>query len=95
MTTIDVFMILPSYSRWLKLGEQGAAFWPVSMSVRKIGKIGGVAECPGHGVGIAAGRDDGVACGERRLHDVNAHSTASTSHEPHFFVRYGISRRWG
>ena len=51
----------------------------------------GLAERPGHGVGVAAGRDDGVACGERRLHDVDAHATAGTGHEPDVLVSHGSS----
>ena len=52
-------------------------------------QVVGLAERPGHGVGVAAGRDDGVACGERRLHDVDAHATAGTGHEPDVLVSHG------
>ena len=51
-------------------------------------QVVGVAERLAHGVGVAAGRDDGVAGGERRLHDVDAHATAGTGHEPDVLVSH-------
>jgi hypothetical protein len=54
-------------------------------------QVGGVTECPGNSVGVAAGRDDGVPRNERRLHDVNAHPTAGTGHEPDGLVSHGKS----
>jgi hypothetical protein len=51
----------------------------------------GVAERFAHGVGPASGRDDGVAGGERRFHDVDAHAAAGTGHEPDVLVSHRIS----
>ena len=42
-------------------------------------QVVGLANRVGHGVGIAAGRDDRVAGGERRLGDVDAHPATRTS----------------
>ena len=57
-------------------------------------QVVGLPERAGHGVGVAARRDDGVPCGERRLHDVDAHATAGTGHEPDVLVSHGKSSRW-
>ena len=44
-------------------------------------------------LGIAAGRDDGVAGGQRRLRDVDAQTTACAGDEPNLLVSHGM-RLW-
>ena len=41
-----------------------------------------------HCVGVAAGCDDGVAGGERRLGEVDAHSAAGAGDEPYLLVSH-------
>jgi len=47
-----------------------------------------LADGVGHGIGVAAGRDDCVAGGERGLRDVDAHAPAGPSDEPNPLVSH-------
>jgi len=42
---------------------------------------------------LAAGRNDGVARGESRFHDIDAHAAAGTRDEPGGLIGHGISGR--
>jgi hypothetical protein len=50
-----------------------------------------LAERIGHGGRAAARRDDGVARGQRSLHDVDAHAPAGTGNEPDLLVSHRTS----
>ena len=49
-----------------------------------------LADGVGHGVSVAAGRDDRVAGGEGRPRDVYAHATAGAGDEPDLLVGHNV-----
>ena len=68
----------------LRINEAGGARWARqrSSSRNSTGPVNAaVVTTVGHGFGVAAGRDDCVAGGERGLRDVDAHAAAGASHE--------------
>jgi hypothetical protein len=51
-------------------------------------QVGSFADRFGHGLGVAAGRDDCVGGGERALRDVDAHAAAGARDEPNPLVSH-------